>query len=422
VDRITILDGRRIILGVTGSIAAYKAVDLASKLTQAGTTADVILTDSAQRFVTPLTFQAVTGRPVYTSMWQTDSADSLPTHIAHVGLGEGANLMVIAPITAHHIGKIANGLADDLLSLTALSARCPLVIAPAMDGAMLEHPAVVENLRRLQDRGVTVIESEEGRMASGMLGRGRLPETPTLLGLIRHMVGREFGPLRDRRIIVTAGGTREALDPVRFITNRSSGKQGYAVAQAALDAGASVTLITTPTGLVPPPGAHVIMVESAQDMLDAVLDGIVEADALIMAAAVSDFRPEHVAEHKIKKDGADQKVGRDLRITLTPTTDILLTVGQQRHETGYPHVLIGFAAETEDLISNARSKLARKNADYMIANDVTASGAGFQADTNVVTILGSDGSLVTLPQQTKIAVAEAIIQRVAARLQTVPRH
>jgi phosphopantothenoylcysteine decarboxylase/phosphopantothenate--cysteine ligase len=416
VDRITILDDRRIILGVTGSIAAYKAVDLASKLTQAGTAVDVILTDSAQRFVTPLTFQAVTGRPVYTSMWQTDGTDSLPTHIAHVGLGEGANLMVIAPITAHHIGKIANGLADDLLSLTVLSARCPVVIAPAMDGAMLDHPAVVENLRRLQDRGVTVIESEEGRMASGLLGRGRLPETPTLLGLIRYMMGRELGQLRDRRIIVTAGGTREALDPVRFITNRSSGKQGYAVAQAALDAGASVTLITTPTGLVPPPGAHVIMVESAQDMLDAVLDGVVEADALIMAAAVSDFRPEHVAGQKIKKDD------KNLRVTLTPTTDILLTVGQQRDQTGYPHVLIGFAAETEDLINNARSKLARKNADYIIANDVTASGAGFQADTNVVTILGSDGSLVTLPQQTKIAVAEAIIQRVAARLQTVPRH
>jgi phosphopantothenoylcysteine decarboxylase/phosphopantothenate--cysteine ligase len=188
------------------------------------------------------------------------------------------------------------------------------------------------------------------------------------------------------------------------------------VAQAALDAGASVTLITTPTGLVPPPGAHVIMVESAQDMLDAVLDGVVEADALIMAAAVSDFRPEHVARQKIKKDD------KNLRVTLTPTTDILLTVGQQRDQTGYPHVLIGFAAETEDLINNARSKLARKNADYIIANDVTASGAGFQADTNVVTILGSDGSLVTLPQQTKIAVAEAIIQRVAARLQTVPRH
>jgi phosphopantothenoylcysteine decarboxylase/phosphopantothenate--cysteine ligase len=236
------------------------------------------------------------------------------------------------------------------------------------------------------------------------------------------MIGREFGQLRDREIIVTAGGTREALDPVRFITNRSSGKQGYAVAQAALDAGASVTLITTPTGLVPPPGTHVVMVESAQDMLDAVLDGIVGADALIMAAAVSDFRPEHVAQQKIKKGDADQQVGKDLRITLTPTTDILLTVGQQRQETGYQHILIGFAAETEDLINNARSKLARKNADYIIANDVTASGAGFQADTNVVTILGSDGSLVSLPQQTKIAVAEAIIQRVAARLQTVPRH
>lgn len=415
-DRITILDGKRIILGVTGSIASYKAADLASKLVQSGVSVDVILTEGAERFVTPLTFQAVTGRPVYTDMWKTETGGGLPTHIAHIGLAEGADLLVIAPTTAHHIAKLANGLADDLLCLTVLSARCPVIIAPAMDGGMYEHPATVENLRRLQDRGVMVIEPEEGRFASGMSGHGRLPEVPTLLGLIRHQMGREWGTLRDRRIIVTAGGTREAIDPVRFITNRSSGKQGYAVAQAALDAGAAVTLITTATGLPLPVGAQIIPVESAQDMLDAVLSCIPEANALIMAAAVADFRSEAIAEQKIKKGS------KTLPLRLTRTIDILFTVGQQREQSGYPHVLVGFAAETQDLIKNAKAKLKRKNADYIIANDVSAKGAGFQSDTNIVTILGADGSTVSLAQQTKTAVAEAIIQRVAARLQTVPHR
>jgi phosphopantothenoylcysteine decarboxylase/phosphopantothenate--cysteine ligase len=416
VDRITILDGKRIILGVTGSIAAYKAADLASKLTQAGVLLDVILTEAAQRFVTPLTFRAVTGRAVYTDLWETDSSGGLPTHIAHVGLGEGADLLVIAPATANHIAKLAFGLADDLLTVTALNVKCPIMIAPAMDGDMYAHPATVENIRRLQERGVTLIEPAEGRMASGLVGQGRLPEVPELVGHIRQELGREWGQLRDRRVVVTAGGTREAIDPVRFVTNRSSGKQGYAVAQAAIDAGATVTLITTPTGLVPPVGAEVISVESAQEMGETVLSYVERADALIMAAAVADFRPEHTADQKIKKDGGS------LKLTLTRTTDILLSVGERRRETGYPHVLIGFAAETQDLLKNAQAKLDRKNADYIIANDVTADGAGFQTETNIVTILGADGSVVSLPQQTKTAISEAIIQRVAARLQTVPRR
>jgi phosphopantothenoylcysteine decarboxylase/phosphopantothenate--cysteine ligase len=414
-ERITILDGKRIILGVTGSIASYKSADLASKLVQAGATVDVILTDSAQRFITPLTFQAVTGNPVYTDMWQTSNG-GLPTHIAHVGLAEGADLFVIAPATAHHLAKLANGMADDLICLTALACRCPLIVAPAMDGTMYEHPATMENVKKLQERGVVVIEPEEGRFASGLIGRGRLPETPTLLGHIRYQLGREWGGLADRQVVVTAGGTREAIDPVRYVTNRSSGKQGYAVAQAALDAGASVTLITTPTGLPTPVDARVILVESAQEMLDAVMETLPTADALIMAAAVADFRPESAAGQKIKK-GDD-----DLTLTLTRTTDILLTIGQQRKETGRPFVLVGFAAETEDLIKNAKSKLRRKNADYIIANDVAMPGAGFQADTNIVTILGADGSSISLPQQTKAAVSEAIIQRVAARLQTIPHR
>jgi phosphopantothenoylcysteine decarboxylase/phosphopantothenate--cysteine ligase len=415
-DNVTILDSKRILLGVTGSIAVFKAADLASKLTQMGALVDVIMTQAAQRFVTPLTFQALTGRPVYTDLWQTDSSGSLPTHIAHVGLADGADLLAVVPATANHIAKLAYGLADDLLSITALSVRCSVLVAPAMDADMLDHPAVVENLRRLQDRGVIVVESDEGRMASGLSGRGRLPEVPVLLGLIRQQLGREWGQLRDRHIVVTAGGTREAIDPVRFVTNRSSGKQGYAVSQAAIDAGARVTLITTPTALTPPIGARVINVESAQEMLAAVLESTQTADALIMAAAVADFRPEQYVNQKIKK------TKQDLHLNLTRTADILQTVGERRRETGYPHVLIGFAAETQDLIKNARSKLTRKNADYIIANDVSLSGAGFQGDTNTVTILGADGSLISLPQQTKTAVAEAIIQRVAARLQTVPHH
>lgn len=415
-ERISILDGKRIILGVTGSIACYKSADLASKLVQAGTTVEVIMTEAAQHFITALTFQAVTGGAVYTDMWHSNSntSGSLPTHIAHIGLAENADMLVIAPITAHHIAKLANGMADDLLCVTALAARCPVVIAPAMDGNMYEHPATIENLQRLRDRGVLVIEPDEGRFASGLTGKGRLPEVSTLLGLIRHYMGREWGGLADRHIVVTAGGTHEAIDPVRFITNRSSGKQGYALAQAALDAGAHVTLITTPTGLPLPVGAQVIEVESAQQMAEVVQALIPSTDALIMAAAVADFRPEVASEQKIKK------TDKGLQLDLVRTQDILQAVGQQREQLGRPYVLLGFAAETEDLLKNAKSKLKRKNADYIVANDVSSSGAGFQVDTNIVTILGADGSVISLPQQSKAAVAESIIQRIATRLQTFP--
>lgn len=415
-ERISILDGKRILLGVTGSIACYKSADLASKLVQAGASVDVILTDAAQQFITPLTFQAVTGHATYTNMWRTDSSGGLPTHIAHVGLSENADMLVVAPATAQHLAKLANGFADDLICLTALNCRCPILVAPAMDGNMYDHPATVENIRKLQERGIIVIEPEEGRFASGLVGHGRLPEVPTLIGHIRHHMGREWGGLRDRHVLVTAGGTREAIDPVRYVTNRSSGKQGYAVAQAALDAGATVTLITTPTGLPVPINATAIVVESAQEMLDAVLEQATTADALIMAAAVADYRPATVADQKIKK--TDDL----LTLDLTRTPDILQTVGQQRKHTGQPYVLVGFAAETQDLLKNAKSKLRRKNADYIIANDVTRDGAGFQADTNIVTILGADGSALSLPQQSKSAVAEVIIQRIAARLQTVPHR
>jgi phosphopantothenoylcysteine decarboxylase / phosphopantothenate---cysteine ligase len=419
-ERISILEDQRIVLGITGSIAAYKSADLASKLVQAGATVDVIMTDAAQKFITPLTFQALTGRPVYTDLWQTEAGGGLPTHVAHVGLAEGADLVVIAPATAHHLAKIANGLADDLISITALCATCTLIVAPAMDGHMYESAATTENVRKLRERGVIVLEPEEGRMASGLVGVGRLPEVATLMGRIRQVLGYEWGALYDRKVVVTAGGTREALDPVRFITNQSSGRQGYAVAQAALDAGASVVLITTPTQLALPVGARLVLVESAQEMLEAVQEHVVGADALIMAAAVADFKPAQAASQKIKK-------GKEttLTLTLTRTTDILETVGKARLKAGSngdPRVLVGFAAETDDLMKNARAKLEKKNVDFIIANDVSLAGAGFSLETNIVTILGADGSTVSLPQQTKTAVAEAIIQRVAAKLQTVPRR
>ncbi len=407
---ISVLDSKHILLGVTGSIACYKAIDLASKLTQAGALVDVILSDAAQKFVTPLAFRAVTGRAVYTDLWDTDSSGGLPTHIAHIGLAESAALFVIAPATAQHIAKLAHGFADDLLSITALAARCPLLIAPAGDGSMLEHPAVLANLRTLAERGAQIIEPEAGRHASGLIGRGRLPETPTLIGLIRQAFGKQVGALRGKQVIVTAGGTHEAIDPVRYITNRSSGKQGYAVAQAALDAGADVTLISTPTGLDIPTGAMLIEVESAAQMLDAVLAHVEHADALIMAAAVADYRPLSAADQKLKKSDAD------LTLNLTRTADILHTVGMRRHETGYPRVLVGFAAETQDLLNNAQSKLERKNADFIIANDVSAPGAGFAGDTNIVTVLDTDGTRLSLTQQTKTAVAEMIIDQIAARL------
>lgn len=409
-DKITLLDNKRIILGVTGSIAAYKAVDLASKLTQAGAKVDVIMTDAAQRFVTPLAFQSVTGRAVYISMWQTDTGGGLPTHIAHIGLGEGADVLVIAPCTANTLAKIAHGLADDLLSVTALAARCPLIIAPAMDGGMYANEVTEFNIRILKGRGVMVIEPDEGRFASGLVGKGRLPETPALMGHIRRMLGRD-GALRGKHIVVTAGGTREAIDPVRYISNRSSGKQGYALAQAALDAGAkNVTLISAAQHLPAPVGAMVVPVNSAAEMLYAVLEHTPNADALLMAAAVADFTPEHVATQKIKKkeDSTDAPV-----LALTRTPDILLVIKQRRADTGFPRVVVGFAAESQDLLANARAKLERKGLDLLVANDITASDAGFEVDTNRVVILDAGGGQEALGLTSKAAVGETVIRRVA---------
>lgn len=410
---IPILQNKRIILAVTGSIACYKAVDLASKLTQEGAQVDVILTNAAQEFVKPLTFQSVTGRPVYTDMWAADHSGGLPTHIAHVGLGEGADLFAVIPVTANTLGKMAHGLADDLVSVTALAARCPVMIAPAMDGGMYAHPAVQANLQTLLERGVILVPPEEGRFASGLVGVGRLPETPTLLGYIRRALGRD-GVLAGRKVVVSAGGTREAIDPVRFVTNRSSGRQGYALAQAVLDAGASsVVLVSTARDLPVPVGTLLVPVESAESMLEAVQQHSRDADLLIMAAAVADFRPKSAADQKIKKQH-DSDAGLTLELTRTP--DILMQIKQQREQSGFPRVVVGFAAESENLLQNATAKLNRKGLDLLVANDISAQDAGFEVDTNRVIILDRDGGQQPIDLSSKATISEIIIARAAERL------
>ena len=401
----TIFTNKQLLLGITGSIAAYKAAELASKLTQAGAQVDVILTPAAEKFISPLTFQSVTGRKAFTDadLWGGQA------HVLHVGLGQSADLLVIAPCTANTLGKLAHGIADNLLAITALAARCPLLVAPAMEVGIYAHPATQANVRLLAERGVSFAGPDEGRMASGLVGRGRLVEPAELLGHIRLVLGRR-GPLGGRKIVVTAGGTQEPLDPVRVLANKSSGKQGYALAQAALDLGGTVILVSAPTALTPPVGARFISVTTAEQMLEAVLAESSGAEALLMAAAVADFRPEQVAENKLKKrDGIPQ-------VELEAAPDVLAAVsgmGNQR-----PRVVIGFAAESRDLLQNAEAKLRAKNLDLIVANDITAPDSGFGVDTNRVTLLFSDARKEPLSLMSKAEVAETIIARLAMLLET----
>lgn len=407
-EPVSLLRGKTVVLGVTGSIAAYKAADLASKLTQAGALVDVVLTDSATRFVGPLTFQSVTGRRAHTDLWSPEA------HVLHIGLAERASLLVIAPATASTLAKLAQGLADNLLTVTAIAARCPVVVAPAMDGGMFAHPATQANLATLARRGVTIVGPAEGRMASGLVGLGRMVEPDELLGHVRRVLARS-GPLARRQVIVTAGGTQEALDPVRYISNRSSGKQGYALAQAALDRGADVTLITGPSALPVPVGAHLVRVESAAQMADAVLAACPQADVLLMAAAVADFRPAQAAADKLKKTAVPE-------LALERTVDILSAVAEKRQQTpgGRPTVVVGFAAESRDLIENARDKVLRKRLDLIAANDISAVDAGFSVDTNRITLLDRAGCTEELPLLSKMEVAEHIIARVEQLLASQP--
>lgn len=400
---ITVLKDKRIVLAVTGSIACYKTLDVASKLTQAGALVDVVMSEAAQRFVTSLAFRSVTGRPVYTDMWDERR------HVQHVNLAEEADLFVVAPATANTMAKMAHGLADNIVTLTAISVRCPVLVAPAMDGGMYGHAATQAAVHLLQQRGVTFIGPAEGRMASGLVGKGRMVESDELLGHIRLALGRK-NSLRGKRVVVTAGPTREAIDPVRFITNRSTGKQGVALAQAALDAGAEVTLILGPVEVSPPFGALVVPVVTTQQMHDATVTAVATADILLMAAAVADFRPSTTSDQKLKKTQA-QEWG--MAIGLERTLDILEAVKQQRETSGFPQVVLGFAAETQNAFDYGRDKLRRKGLDFIAINDVTAKGAGFAVDTNRVLLLNQKGEVARFPLQSKAEVAEQIVRHVA---------
>jgi len=408
-----ILIDKHILLGVTGSIAAYKAADLASKLAQAGALVDVVLTPSAEKFVTPLTFQSVTGRRAYTDadLWGNEA------HVLHVGLAHEAELLVIAPCTANTLAKLAHGMAEGLLAVTALAARCPLLIAPAMESNMYAHPATQENLAKLAGRGAYLAGPAEGHLASGQSGRGRMLETSEVLGHIRLVLGQK-GRLAAKKVVVTAGGTHEPLDPVRVLTNRSSGKQGYALAQAAIDAGAQVCLIST-VNLTPPVGARVVEVHTAQEMLEAVLAEVATADVLVMAAAVADFRPKNIAESKMKKkDGIPQVELEDAPDILGTVSSISLGAGASLEaKEKRPRVVVGFAAESRDLLENATIKLQSKKLDIIAANDISAADAGFSVDTNRVTLLYADGKSEALPLMSKSEVAEIIIARIAALLE-----
>lgn len=364
----------------------------------------MVMTAAATRFIAPLTFQALTGRPVYTDLWTPTPETALP----HIALGEAADLVVIAPATADFLAKMAHGLADDLLSTLCLAARAPILVAPAMDVGMWAHPATQENVARLRARGVEIIGPAYGRMASGLEGWGRMVEPAELLGHIRRALGRN-GPLAGRRVVVTAGPTYEPIDPVRFVGNRSSGKQGFALAQAALDRGAEVVLIAGPVALETPVGARRIDVGTAAEMAEAVWREAEAADVLLMAAAVADYRPAQSQPFKIKR-------GEGLALELIPTVDILAGVAARRASAGKPHVIVGFAAETRDLLENAQAKLRAKGLDLIVANDVTEPGAGFAVDTNRVTLIDARGRIEPLPLMSKAAVAEAILDRVVALL------
>lgn len=398
------LRGKRVVLGVCGSIAAYKAVGLLRALVEEGAEVSVVMTESARRFVAPLTFEVLSRRPVATDLF------GAPTPLPHLTLAEQADLLVIAPATANLLAKAALGLADDLLSAMLLATPRPLVLAPAMDGDMWSHPAVQAHVRALRERGAVVIEPGEGPLASGRIGRGRLVEDAAILKAITDRLAARLD-WAGERVLVSAGPTQEAIDPVRFISNRSSGKMGYAVAQAACERGAEVVLVSGPTALAPPAGVELVPVVTAEEMAKALAQRFDWATVLVMAAAVADFRPRRPAARKVKKTG-----GAWQSLDLEPTTDILATLSKARTA----QVLVGFAAETEALLSHAREKLARKGLDLIVANDVTVEGAGFGADSNAAVLLDRLGRETAVPLMPKRALADRILD-VALELRRTPR-
>jgi len=388
------LAGRRIILGVTGGIAAYKAVLLCRLLVDAGAHVIPVMTESAQKFVGRATFDALASEPVRTSIF--DDPDPIP----HTTLGQTADLIVVAPATARSIGSYASGISNDLLTATLVATRAPVVVCPAMHTEMWEHAAVQNNLETLKSRGVTVVAPEEGRLAGGDLGSGRLADPEKVFDVIKEIL--TTGDLNGRKVVITAGGTREAIDPVRYVGNRSTGKQGYAIAEAAVARGAEVTLIST-VAVEAPPGVQLISVESAAQMHEAVLEQA-DADVIVMAAAVADFRPVETSDSKIKKDGGPP----DLH--LEATADILFDLGAAKRS---GQVIVGFAAETDDLIAHAQNKLERKNVDVIVANDVSAPKVGFAYETNEVTILEANGSQRHVSLRSKRQIADEVLDTVA---------
>jgi phosphopantothenoylcysteine decarboxylase / phosphopantothenate---cysteine ligase len=401
------LAGKEIVLGISGSIAAYKAVLLLRELTARGAEVAVVMTAGAEHFVGSLTFRTLSGRPVLSNLFDPQSDEA----VEHVALAERAHVFVVAPATANVLAKAAHGIADDFLTTLLLAARCPVLMAPAMDGGMWEHAAVQANVATLRERGVTVFEPEAGALASGLSGRGRLPEIESIVEEVERVLtpGRD---LTGERVLVTAGPTREPIDPVRYLSNRSSGKMGHAVATAALRRGAEVVLISGPTALKPPAGAVYVPVQTAEEMREAALQHLGAASVVIKAAAVADYRVERPSPTKIKSGGKREGLSLDL----VPNPDILKELAQKKGGA----FLVGFAAETNDVRAHAAEKLRAKGVDLLVANDVSQHGIGFEADDNQVVLLDRWGGTLELPRMTKIQVAHAILDRILA-LRAAPK-
>ena len=390
------IHNKKIVLGVTGSIACYKAADLASKLVQSGALVDTVLTEAAAEFVSELTFKSLTHREVYTSLYSPGSNLS----INHVALAESADLIIVAPATANTIAKIANGISDDVLTTTILATTAPIIMAPAMDANMFDNPATEANVTTLISRGFFIAGPAEGRLASGLIGKGRMIEPFDIISAANMLLGKD-GDFSGKKIVVSAGGTEEAIDPVRNITNRSSGKMGYAIAEAARDRGATVSLVAAPNNLSKPIGISVTNIQSAEDMKKAIEEECLEADALIMAAAVADWRPLEKLDSKAKKDTSDT-----WSLELVKNPDIIAGINSNNL------IKVGFAAESENLVENSKLKVKSKNLDFIVANDITAADSGFSVDTNKVTIIHADGNTEALPLMSKYEVAHSILDRV----------
>lgn len=393
------LNGKKIALGVTGGIAVYKAVDLVSRLRKQGAEVRVIMTEHAQQFVTPLTFKEISGNKVAVSMWDSNQE----FNVEHIALANWADAFVVAPATANILAKMANGIADDLLSTTLLAAQAPIIVCPAMNTGMYQNSITQENIEKLQKHGVTVMPPAVGYLACGVTGPGRLPEPQQIVEFIDAFFAKKDGDMVGMKVLVTAAGTREPIDPVRFVGNRSSGKMGYAIAQAAAQRGAEVLLVTGPSALEIPPNVNGVKVESTNEMLEACMEAYEKMDVVIKAAAVADYRPRDVADQKIKKKTDDA-----LTVVMDKNPDILKELGARKAH----QVLVGFAAETQNLLDNAREKIVKKNLDMIVANDVTAAGAGFNSDTNIVKFLFPSGEVRSLEQMAKTQVANILLDTV----------